>query len=131
MQAADSDSEEEMSEGEELRQAAAAMAASRKRKQDAIIDLLTDSDDDTLQPVRSSTARPSAAPANARRVPSSKRIFWKFCALKSSSRFISTAELLKMTAKIGLLDCACMVSHVSSDMHRLVRRYFYMGFAAV
>ncbi|KAK9826692.1 hypothetical protein WJX74_010222 [Apatococcus lobatus] len=74
--ASDSDSEEEMSEGEELRQAAAAMAVSKKRARDAeeIISLLSDSDDEPMpvspsarhaangypqQPSRG-TARPSA-----------------------------------------------------------------------
>lgn len=61
LQASDSDSEEEMSEGEELRQAAAAMAVSKKRARDAeeIISLLSDSDDEPM-PVSPPASRVAA-----------------------------------------------------------------------
>ena len=70
-QAADSDSEEEMSEAEELRQAAAAMAVSKKRARetDEIIDLLSDSDDEPLPvspPLSRHASRPQAPAAPAR-----------------------------------------------------------------
>ena len=59
---ADSDSEEELSEGEELRQAAAAAAAHSRRaaaKQEEVI-VLTDSDDEDAAPPARPPARPPA-----------------------------------------------------------------------
>lgn len=80
MQASDSDSEEEMSEGEELRQAAAAMAVSKKRRaEDQIISLLSDSDDEPMPvspPASHAAARPSqqAPRGNARYSPTAAKI---------------------------------------------------------
>ncbi len=78
---ADSDSEEEMSEGEELRQAAAAAAAHSRRaaaKQEEVI-VLTDSDDEDAPPPARPPApqhrpAPSHAPSSSHALPPGVRL---------------------------------------------------------